>query len=87
MPQYDLSEEIRQEMLHLLHAQLEALADLSGLTDVELAACYQRQERVRELRDKLSFEANAESGQGLPPSPNQISADATSVEAPQAARI
>jgi hypothetical protein len=48
-------ENVRQEIMHLLHAQLEALANLSGLTDAQLAACYKRQERVRELRDQLTL--------------------------------
>ena len=46
-------DEVRQEIIQLLCAQLEALADLSGLSDVQLAACYERQERVRQLRDQL----------------------------------
>ena len=47
-------DEMRQEIIQLLRAQLEALADLSGLTDAQLAICYRRQERVRQLRDQLS---------------------------------
>jgi hypothetical protein len=87
MPQNDSSDAIRQEIIHLLHAQLEALADLSGLTDLGLAACYQRHERVRELRDRLAFEANTGSGQELSQSSNPISAGVISVEAPQAAGV
>jgi hypothetical protein len=54
MPDNDRFDEMRQEIIQLLHAQLEALANLSGLTDAQLVACYKRQERVRELRDRLS---------------------------------
>lgn len=48
------SESLRLEMISLLRAQMQALNTLSGLTDKELAACYARQERVRELRDRLT---------------------------------
>jgi hypothetical protein len=54
MPDHDRFEHIRQEITQLLQAQLEALADLSELTDAQLSACYWRHERVRELRDQLS---------------------------------
>jgi hypothetical protein len=53
MPENLRFDEMRQEIMQLLRTQLEALADLSGLTDVQLAACYERQERVRELRNQL----------------------------------
>lgn len=46
-------EKVRQEIIQLLQAQLEALADLSNLSDAQLAACYTRHERIRELRDRL----------------------------------
>ena len=48
------SESLRLEMIRLLGAQMQALNTLSGLTDMDLAACYARQEQVRELRDRLS---------------------------------
>ena len=51
-------DEVRQEIMQLLRTQLEALADLSGLSDAQLAACYERQERVRELRNQLPLEAD-----------------------------
>ncbi len=54
MPENGRLDHVRQEIIQLLRMQLEALADLSGLTDAQLTACYQRQERVRELRDQLS---------------------------------
>ena len=54
MPDHDQFDRMRQEITQLLSAQLEALADLSGLTDAQLTACYRRHERVRELRDQLS---------------------------------
>ena len=47
-------DEMRQEIIQLLRAQLDALANLSGVTDAQLTACYERQERVRQLRDQLS---------------------------------
>jgi hypothetical protein len=56
MPDNHRFDEVRQEIMQLLSAQLEALANLSGLTDAQLTACYKRQERVRELRDRLSAE-------------------------------
>ena len=55
MPENGRLDLVRQEIIQLLRMQLEALADLSGLTDAQLTACYQRQERVRELRDQLSL--------------------------------
>jgi len=55
MPDNDRSEKVRQEIIQLLSAQLEALANRSGLTDAQLTACYTRQERVRELRDRLTL--------------------------------
>jgi hypothetical protein len=50
--------EMREEIIQLLRAQLEALANLSGLTDDQLTACYTRQERVRELRNQLTHDAD-----------------------------
>lgn len=50
-------DEVRQEIIHLLCAQLEALAELSGLSDAQLAACYERQQRVRQLRDQLCVDS------------------------------
>lgn len=55
-PENDRFDPVRQEIIQLLRAQLEALAELSGLTDAQLTACYKRQQRVRELRDLLSVE-------------------------------
>jgi hypothetical protein len=63
MPQNNHDEachEVRQEIIRLLHAQMHALQRLSALSDVELVACYQRQERVSELRDQLSIALNSE---------------------------
>jgi hypothetical protein len=54
MPAKDRSDQMRQEIIEHLRTQLEALADVCGLTDAQLAVCYQRQERVRELRHQLS---------------------------------
>jgi hypothetical protein len=48
------SDGIRQEMIRLLRAQMETLDASPVLSDEDLAACYQRQEKVRELRDRLS---------------------------------
>jgi hypothetical protein len=62
MPDNDRFDEVRQEIMQLLGAQLEALANLSGLTDVQLTACYKRQERVRELRDRLSVTGDWKAG-------------------------
>jgi predicted metal-dependent hydrolase len=45
---------LRTEMIRLLQAQMQALATPSGLSDMELTACYMRHERVRELRDRLT---------------------------------
>ena len=55
MPDDDRFDNVRREIIQLLRAQLEALADLSGLTDAQLTACYTRQERVRELRERLTL--------------------------------
>jgi hypothetical protein len=63
MPQNNHDEachELRQAIIRLLHAQMHALQQLSGLSDVELAACYERQERVSELRDQLFIALNCE---------------------------
>jgi hypothetical protein len=53
MSQNEDCRELRQEILRLLQAQMHALAEPSRLSDVELAACYRRQERAGELRDQL----------------------------------
>ena len=57
MPDEPGFDEVRREIVQLLGAQLEALANLSGLSDSHLADCYRRHERVRELRDRLSLQA------------------------------
>jgi hypothetical protein len=62
-------DEMRQEIMELLRRQLEALADLSGLTDAQLTACYERQERVRELRNRLSLEEKWNPEDATLPSP------------------
>ena len=51
MPQSEGSQELREEILQLLRAQMQALEQPSRLSDVELSACYRRQEKVGELRD------------------------------------
>ena len=53
MPQNEDCHGLRQEILQLLRAQMQALEEPSRLSDVELAACYRRQEKVGELRDQL----------------------------------
>ena len=53
MPQNEDCHGLRQEIIQLLRAQMEALEEPSRLSDVELAACYRRQEKVGELRDQL----------------------------------
>jgi hypothetical protein len=47
------SDRLRREMIRLLRAQMQAL-ETPGLSDMELTACYRRQERVDELRDRLT---------------------------------
>jgi hypothetical protein len=54
VPQTLESDGIREEMIRLLRAQMETLDASPVLSDEDLAACYRRQERVRELRDRLS---------------------------------
>jgi len=44
---------VRQEILHLLRQQMEALDSPLGLTAARLSECYERQGRVQELREKL----------------------------------
>jgi hypothetical protein len=44
---------LRQEILQLLHVQIEILNKATSLTDVELLSCYQRHEQVHELRGQL----------------------------------
>jgi len=60
---------VRQEILHLLRQQMEALDSPSGLTDACLSECYERQARVQELREKLQSlsksEAEAASAQDI----------------------
>jgi hypothetical protein len=51
---------VRREMLNLLRQQMEALDSPEGMTDSQLMACYQRQVRVQELRDKLEACLNSE---------------------------
>src|ERR1700738_2028882 len=53
MPQNEDCHGLRQEIIELLRAQMQALEEPSRLSDVELAACYRRQEKVGELRDQL----------------------------------
>jgi hypothetical protein len=60
MPQNEESHELRREILELLCSQMQALQQLSLLSDMELLACYQRQERVSELRDQLFMALNSE---------------------------
>ena len=55
MPQNEDCHGLRQEIIQLLRAQMQALEEPSRLSDVELAACYRRQEKVSELRDQLSI--------------------------------
>jgi hypothetical protein len=58
MPQNEECQELRQEILQLLCAQMQALEQRSRLSDVELSACYRRQEKVGELRDLLFIALN-----------------------------
>jgi hypothetical protein len=64
MPQNEESHELRREILQLLCSQMQALQQLSLLSDMELLACYQRQERVSELRDQLFMALNSEVAPG-----------------------
>ena len=66
MPQNEDCHELRQEILQLLCAQMQALEQPSRLSDVELSACYRRQERVAELRDQLLIALNPQ----VEPSPD-----------------
>ena len=47
---------LRREMMSLLRAQMLAL-ETPGLSDIELAACYRRQERVDEVRARLTHKS------------------------------
>ncbi len=49
----------RREILDLLRQQMEALNSPLGLTDENLRECYDRQERVQELREKLEANSDA----------------------------
>jgi len=53
MPHNEDCQELRRQIFHLLRAQMKALEEPRQLSDVELLACYWRQERVAELRDQL----------------------------------
>ena len=44
---------VREQMMHLLNLQIEALDSPLGLNDARLTECYERQARVQELREKL----------------------------------
>ncbi len=44
---------LRQEILDLLSQQMAALDSPLGLSDSGLIACYRRQERVQDLRERL----------------------------------
>jgi len=50
------SDRLRREMMSLLRAQMQAL-ETPGLSDMELTACYRRQEQVDELRDRLTHKS------------------------------
>lgn len=56
---------IREEIMDLLRQQVEALDSPQGLSDERLSECYQRQERVQELREKLQALAGLEGDKGL----------------------
>jgi hypothetical protein len=58
---------VRQEILHLLRQQMEALDSPLGLTDARLSECYERQARVQELREKLQALSNSEPEAGSAP--------------------
>jgi hypothetical protein len=51
---------VRQQIMYLLHQQMEALDSPQGLTDEILTECYERQARVQELRERLQALANLE---------------------------
>lgn len=53
MPLKEEIEALRREIVSLLRQQMEALDSPLGLTDTCLTECYQRQDRVQELREKL----------------------------------
>jgi hypothetical protein len=78
MPQSEECQELREEILQLLHAQMQALQQPSRLSDVELSACYRRQEKVGELRDLLLIALNPHAA----PAPD--SADLSSAPIPSA---
>jgi len=44
---------VREQIMHLLHLQIEALDSPLGLTDARLTECYERQAQVQELRERL----------------------------------
>jgi hypothetical protein len=44
---------VREQIMHLLHLQIEALDSPLELTDARLTECYERQARVQELRERL----------------------------------
>jgi hypothetical protein len=50
---------VRQQIINLLRAQMEALDSPLGLTDDRLSECYRRHERVQELRERLQALAGA----------------------------
>ena len=64
MPQNEDCHGLRQEIIQLLRAQMQALEEPSRLSDVELAACYRRQEKVGELRDQLFVALNPKEAMG-----------------------
>jgi len=59
MPGAEDMETVRQEIMRLLHLQMEALDSPLGLTDARLRECYERQVRVQELREKLQALASS----------------------------
>ncbi len=73
MPQNEGCQELREEILHLLRAQMQALEQPSRLSDVELSACYRRQEKVAALRDLLFIALNPQAAPA-PDSGDQSSA-------------
>ncbi len=78
MPQSEDCQELRREIFQLLRAQMQALEEPSQLSDVELSACYRRQEKVAELRDQLFTALNS---QGMP------SPDASDLSSPLASAV
>lgn len=75
---------VRREIINLLRRQMEALDSPEGMTDSTLTECYERQDQVRTLRDRLQAISRPE-GNGSTMMSSELSATVMSPQVDQGA--